>query len=164
MPNILTRKLNGVRKIKYTRAITIGAIMAPSISPNFIHILLNGDSNFEFLRSTPWRQKELLAEEFKSIGFYISNHPLNEYESIFSQLNIISFEEFYKNDLKSKLSNDLHLTSYSQKCFGGNPVDGLPPNIHYINLLIKLTMLRSTLLRPSIKGALRPRRPICINL
>ena len=28
----------------------------------------------------PWTQKELLSEEFKSLGFYLSDHPLNEYE------------------------------------------------------------------------------------
>ena len=33
-------------------------------------------NDFEFLPSKPWKQKELLAEEFKSLGFYISNHPL----------------------------------------------------------------------------------------
>jgi DNA polymerase-3 subunit alpha len=39
-----------------------------------------------------------LAEEFKSLGFYITNHPLNEYEEIFSQLNIKSYDEFYNNN------------------------------------------------------------------
>ena len=33
-------------------------------------------NKFEFLPSETWTQKELLAEEFKSLGFYISNHPL----------------------------------------------------------------------------------------
>ena len=28
------------------------------------------------LTSTPWKQKELLSEEFKSLGFYLSDHPL----------------------------------------------------------------------------------------
>ena len=37
---------------------------------------------FEFLQSTSWTQKELLSEEFKAIGFYLTNHPLNEYEEI----------------------------------------------------------------------------------
>ena len=55
-------------------------------------------NSFEFLKSTPWLQKELLAEEFKSLGFYITNHPLNEYEEIFSQLNIKSYDEFYNNN------------------------------------------------------------------
>ena len=39
-----------------------------------------------------------MAEEFKSLGFYITNHPLNEYEEIFSQLNIKSYDEFYNNN------------------------------------------------------------------
>ena len=54
---------------------------------------------FEFLPSTSWKQKELLSEEFKSIGFYLTNHPLNEFEEIFNQLNIISYNQFYENDL-----------------------------------------------------------------
>ena len=40
-------------------------------------------NDFEFLPSKAWTQKELLAEEFKSLGFYISDHPLNEYQDIF---------------------------------------------------------------------------------
>ena len=38
--------------------------------------------DFEFLPSKPWQQKEMLSEEFKSIGFYLTNHPLNEFEEI----------------------------------------------------------------------------------
>ena len=53
--------------------------------------------NFEFLQSKPWSQKILLNEEFKSLGFYISDHPLNEYKDIFNQLNIISYDKFYNN-------------------------------------------------------------------
>ena len=43
-------------------------------------------------------RKRILAEEFKSLGFYISNHPLNEYQESFEHLNIISYSEFYNND------------------------------------------------------------------
>ncbi len=57
----------------------------------------NLTKNFDFLPSIPWKQKELLAEEFKSLGFYISNHPLKEYEEIFDQLKIIPYNEFYNN-------------------------------------------------------------------
>ena len=53
---------------------------------------------FDFLPSAPWKQKELLSEEFKSIGFYLTNHPLNEYEEIFNQLNIMSYNQFYEKD------------------------------------------------------------------
>ena len=51
--------------------------------------------NFDFFhQQIPWKQKELLSEEFKSLGFYISDHPLNEYKEIFNQLNIISYNQF----------------------------------------------------------------------
>ena len=49
--------------------------------------------------------KELLTHEFKSLGFYISNHPLNEYEEIFNHLNIISFKNFYQNNLTEVISS-----------------------------------------------------------
>ena len=54
--------------------------------------------DFEFVSSDSWKQKELLSEEFKSIGFYLTNHPLGEFEEIFDQLNISSYNKFYKND------------------------------------------------------------------
>ena len=66
------------------------------ISQVYLIIMKNTIISFEFLPSNPWKQKELLSEEFKSLGFYISNHPLNEYKEIFNQLGIISYDEFYK--------------------------------------------------------------------
>ena len=57
-------------------------------------------TDFEFLPSKPWLQKELLSEEFKSIGFYLTNHPLNEFEDIFNQLNVNSYSKFYANEKK----------------------------------------------------------------
>ena len=54
----------------------------------------NISNDFEFSASKPWKQKELLAEEFKSLGFYISDHPLNEFEDVFDQLSIRSFNQF----------------------------------------------------------------------
>ena len=58
------------------------------------------NNNFDFLPSKPWKQKELLSEEFKSLGFYISNHPLNEYANIFSELRINSYDQFYNSEKK----------------------------------------------------------------
>ena len=57
----------------------------------------NFGKDFEFLPAKPWLQKEILNEEFKSLGFFISDHPLNEFSEIFKQLNIISYDEFYHN-------------------------------------------------------------------
>ena len=40
--------------------------------------------------------KRTTFEEFKAIGFYLTNHPLNEFEEIFNQLNIVSYDQFYE--------------------------------------------------------------------
>ena len=49
MPNNLTKILTGVRITKNTKAITIGAIIIPNISPNLIQDLFSGDRSFEFI-------------------------------------------------------------------------------------------------------------------
>ncbi|MDA9726477.1 DNA polymerase III subunit alpha [Candidatus Pelagibacter sp.] len=45
-----------------------------------------------------WNTDIKLAKEFETLGFYISDHPLNEYKSIFEQYNIINFENFENNN------------------------------------------------------------------
>ena len=61
------------------------------------------NKEFDFLPSLPWKQQELLSEEFKSLGFYISSHPLNEYQDIFKQLQIISYNNFVNNEKNEAL-------------------------------------------------------------
>ena len=61
------------------------------------------NENFEFETSNEWTSKELLAEEFKSLGFYISDHPLNEYKEFFTQLKIVSYKDFVNNDKSEAL-------------------------------------------------------------
>jgi len=70
--------------------------------------LFDTDSNkenesFKFETSENWTKKELLSEEFKSLGFYISDHPLNEYKEFFAQLEI----EFYKDFINNNKSETL---------------------------------------------------------
>jgi len=84
----------------------------------------NNDINqigFEFLSSIPWTQKELLSEEFKSIGFYLTNHPLNEFEEIFSQLNISSFNQYYKNNSTEGLVAGTIMSIQEKKSAKGTP-------------------------------------------
>jgi len=78
-------------------------------------------NDFEFLPSKAWTQKELLAEEFKSLGFYISDHPLNEYQDIFHQLNIISYNEFYNNDMSEGLIAGTIMSIQEKKSVKGTP-------------------------------------------
>ena len=76
---------------------------------------------FEFLESNKWTQKEILIEEFKSVGFYISDHPLNEYEEIFNQLNIISYENFFNNQLNEGLVAGTIMAIQEKKSAKGTP-------------------------------------------
>ena len=61
------------------------------------------NENFDFETSEEWTSKELLAEEFKSLGFYISDHPLNEYKEFFSQLEIEPYKDFINNNKSEAL-------------------------------------------------------------
>ena len=58
---------------------------------------------FEFDTIEKWTKKELLSEEFNSLGFYISDHPLNEYKEFFTQLEIESYKDFINNNKSETL-------------------------------------------------------------
>ncbi len=81
----------------------------------------NEIKKFEFASSTPWSLKELLSEEFKSIGFYLSNHPLNEYQEVFDQLNISSYNKFYNEDAKEGLVAGTIMSIQEKKSSKGTP-------------------------------------------
>ena len=77
--------------------------------------------NFEFVPSAPWKQKELLNEEFKSLGFYLSNHPLSEYENIFKDLKIISYNQFKNINEKEGLVAGTIMSIIEKKSNKGTP-------------------------------------------
>ncbi len=81
----------------------------------------NLSNEFEFLSSIKWQQKELLAEEFRSLGFYISDHPLNEYGDVFEQLNINSYEKFYNDDNNEGLVAGTIMSIQEKKSAKGTP-------------------------------------------
>ena len=76
---------------------------------------------FVFLPAEPWKQKELLTEEFKALGFYLSDHPLNEYEEAFSQLKIIPYNQFYNNDKNEGLVAGTIMSIQEKKSAKGTP-------------------------------------------
>ncbi len=84
----------------------------------------SSDSNlneFEFLPSNLWSKKELLNEEFKSLGFFISDHPLNEYDEIFNQLKIISYSEFIENENTDGIVAGTIMSIQEKKSAKGSP-------------------------------------------
>ena len=45
-----------------------------------------------------WKFEERLSKEFEAVGFFISDHPLNQYKEIFDDYNIIDYQNFNNND------------------------------------------------------------------
>ena len=56
-----------------------------------------------------WSIDNKLSKEFETLGFFISDHPLNQYKSLFTQYNIINYEEFNSNEniLSSNISSTI---------------------------------------------------------
>ncbi len=81
----------------------------------------NNLANFDFVTTTPWKQKELLSEEFKALGFYLTNHPLNEFEEVFKQLNICSYNQFKENDAAEGIVAGTIMSIQEKKSARGTP-------------------------------------------
>ena len=45
-----------------------------------------------------WKFEERLSKEFESVGFFISDHPLNQYKDILNDYNIIDYQKFNNTD------------------------------------------------------------------
>ncbi len=56
-----------------------------------------------------WNLDVKLSKEFETLGFFISDHPLNQYKSLFNQYNIIDYQEFSSNEniLSSNISSTI---------------------------------------------------------
>ena len=81
----------------------------------------NHDEKFEFEISKKWSKNELLSEEFKSLGFYISDHPLNDYEKIFEQLQILPFKKYQENKNNEGLVAGTLMSIQEKKTLKGTP-------------------------------------------
>jgi len=75
---------------------------------------------FEFREVKPWSKKELLSEEFVSLGFYISDHPLNEYKEFFTQLEIESYKDFVDGNKTDALVAGTIMSIQEKKSAKGN--------------------------------------------
>ena len=75
---------------------------------------------FEFKETKEWTKKELLSEEFISLGFYISDHPLNEYKEFFTQLEIESYKDFINSNKSDALVAGTIMSIQEKKSIKGN--------------------------------------------
>ncbi len=69
--------------------------------------LFNDDNSLsdDFLKKIDdWKTDEKLNKEFETLGFFISDHPLNQYKDIYQQYKIKSFSEFETNKEESEIN------------------------------------------------------------
>ena len=86
----------------------------------FDNISNKENETFEFDATKPWTKKELLSEEFFSLGFYISDHPLNEYKEFFNELEIDSYKEFIDSSKSEALVAGTIMSIQEKKSAKGN--------------------------------------------
>ena len=69
-----------------------------------------------------WKFEERLSKEFESVGFFISNHPLNQFKEIFEDYNIKDFINFNNDNeiINSNIAATL-LKMQERKTAKGNP-------------------------------------------
>jgi len=76
---------------------------------------------FAFETEERWSKKRLLEEEFTSLGFYMSDHPLNEYKDLFLQLKIKSYKEFISEESNDSLVAGTIMSIQEKKSSKGTP-------------------------------------------
>ena len=81
----------------------------------------NNDISFDYVETKQWNKKELLLEEFKSLGFYISDHPLNEFKEIFNHLKIVQYQDFLLSNERESLVAGTIMSIQEKKSIKGTP-------------------------------------------
>ena len=69
-----------------------------------------------------WKFEERLSKEFEAVGFFISDHPLNQYKDIYSDYNILNYQNFIdKNEFKEENIAATLLKIQERKTSKGTP-------------------------------------------
>ena len=76
---------------------------------------LNEDKN-----SATWPNDEILSKEFEAVGFYISNHPLRDYEEFLKQHQVKSFKDFESGSNKECFLSGTIMSIKEKKTIKGN--------------------------------------------
>ena len=72
-----------------------------NISQNQIELFTNNGNDYEdklVTKKEEWKFQEKMLKEFETIGFYLSDHPLNQYKDIFNEYNITKYSDFISNN------------------------------------------------------------------
>jgi DNA polymerase-3 subunit alpha len=59
----------------------------------------NNDVENDIIENTKdWEFEERLSKEFEAVGFFISDHPLNQFKEIFDDYKIKDYQNFFEDD------------------------------------------------------------------
>ncbi len=71
--------------------------------------------------STNWTNNEILSKEFESVGFYLSNHPLEDFKDALEQYKTKLFKDFENgNDIESSVAGTI-MSIKEKKTAKGTP-------------------------------------------
>tara|TARA_B100000579_G_scaffold383816_1_gene353862 strand:- start:1334 stop:2416 length:1083 start_codon:yes stop_codon:yes gene_type:complete len=76
---------------------------------------------FKLEQTKFWSKNETLTNEFHSIGFYMSDHPLNVYKNYFEESKIHSYADFINGSNSSGLVAGTIMSIQEKKSSKGNP-------------------------------------------
>ena len=78
------------------------------------YLIKNKNSSF-------WENNEILSKEFESVGFYLSNHPLTDYQDILEQYKVMSFKDFENSNEKQGVVAGTIMSIKEKKTIKGTP-------------------------------------------
>ena len=83
---------------------------------------INNDNEETYINVQDWNFEERLSKEFEAVGFFVSDHPLNQFKEIFNDYNIQDFLNFNNNKeiTNSNIAATL-LKIQERKTAKGNP-------------------------------------------
>ncbi len=67
------------------------------IANQFNLFKIDDENDDAILSSKDWIQDERLSKEFEALGFFISDHPLNQFSEILKDYEILSYSDFISN-------------------------------------------------------------------
>ena len=62
-----------------------------------------------------WKFEERLSKEFEAVGFFISDHPLNQFKALIDDYNIVEFNKFIHNDITEETNITATLLKIQEK-------------------------------------------------
>ncbi|MDE1174084.1 MAG: DNA polymerase III subunit alpha [Parvibaculaceae bacterium] len=80
-----------------------------------------GQPGFELSDTIPWAPMERLSEEFNAIGFYLSGHPLDDYQTNLKRLGAVNFMELSRRGNRTEKIAGTVIARQERKSKKGNP-------------------------------------------